>query len=33
MVESFFGTLKNELDWEQRFNSIEQANVSIFGGY
>jgi putative transposase len=29
-VESFFGTLKNELDWERRFNSPEQAKVSIF---
>ena len=30
MVESFFGTLKTELEWEGRFNSIEQAKASIF---
>jgi putative transposase len=30
MVESFFGTLKTELEWEGRFSSIEQAKSSIF---
>ncbi len=30
MVESFFGTLKTELEWNKRFGSIEQAKTSIF---
>lgn len=30
MVESFFGTLKTELEWNQKFDSIEQAKASIF---
>jgi putative transposase len=30
MVESFFGTLKTELDWNQKFTTREQAKASIF---
>lgn len=30
MVESFFGTLKSELEWNQKFESADQAKASIF---
>jgi transposase InsO family protein len=30
MVESFFGTLKTGLEWNQKFDSTEQARASIF---
>ena len=30
VVESFFGTLKTELDWNRKFDNIDQAKANIF---
>ena len=29
-VESFFGTLKTELDWNGKFESYEKAKIKLF---